>query len=390
MQDYNQGNFAQAAYFPYAIGSALSDASMDVFFSPNRQIPSPIIIGTIPSSTRTGWQTLAFSPNPAIGAANHPGTKGIPASGLLKAQHPVPDHVLLDLFWMPVCEPYPISDQFSTAGKVNLNYQMMPFTYIQRRTALHAAMKATWMYGITIRRSNIDGVPFQSSFLLGYKNPYLMRGTKADNGKSNAGYVSRFALDDFTNINSRFGKTRYAINIPETMEYFDRTVFDRGDIFRSASQLCETFLVPSAGRSDLDIGLTAQTVADDLWAADGTLEGFRVTPTNGRQDPYNHIYSRITTKSNSYTVHWRVQSVRKIPGPNNPADVWDENRDRVVAEARGSTLIERYIDPNAKNIPDYAAIDSGGNPIMDLADIAKDPLSNYYRWRIVANTRFNP
>ena len=46
----------------------------------------------------------------------------------------------LDLFTMPVVEPYAISDPFSTDGKVNLNYQIMPFGYLKRSTALRAEL----------------------------------------------------------------------------------------------------------------------------------------------------------------------------------------------------------------------------------------------------------
>ena len=53
------------------------------------------------------------------------------------------DHLFLDLWTMPVVEPYAISEPFSTAGKVNLNYQIAPFTYITRSTALRAVLKST-------------------------------------------------------------------------------------------------------------------------------------------------------------------------------------------------------------------------------------------------------
>ncbi len=33
---------------------------------------------------------------------------------------------------MPVVEPYPISEPLSTAGRINMNYQIVPFTYINR------------------------------------------------------------------------------------------------------------------------------------------------------------------------------------------------------------------------------------------------------------------
>ena len=47
---------------------------------------------------------------------------------------------MLDLFQMPVVEPYPISEPFSTAGKVNLNYHIAPFGYITRSTALRGVL----------------------------------------------------------------------------------------------------------------------------------------------------------------------------------------------------------------------------------------------------------
>ncbi len=37
---------------------------------------------------------------------------------------------MMDLFNMPTVEPYAISEPFSTAGKVNMNYQILPYTYI--------------------------------------------------------------------------------------------------------------------------------------------------------------------------------------------------------------------------------------------------------------------
>ncbi len=37
-------------------------------------------------------------------------------------------------------EPYGISDPLATSGKVNLNYQILPFSYIHRSTAVRAVM----------------------------------------------------------------------------------------------------------------------------------------------------------------------------------------------------------------------------------------------------------
>ena len=96
------------------------------YYSPNRQVSSPVMFGSLPTGVIAGkgWQTLLFRPGPS----GHPGANS-PA-----------DHVLLDLFWMPVVEPYAISEPFATGGKVNMNSQILPFSYIERTTALRAVL----------------------------------------------------------------------------------------------------------------------------------------------------------------------------------------------------------------------------------------------------------
>lgn len=295
------------------------------YFSPNRQIPSPVLLGSLPSSRSTGWQTLAFSPNPAN--TSHP--------GLRSATNRAPDHLLLDFFWMPVAEPYPISEQFSTAGKVNLNYRIMPFSYITRKTAMHAAMKNTWLTALAENDNNVAN----------YKSHRLMR----DQPNST---------------------TRYAIDVAQTLLGFD-AVFDANDVFRSASQICEKFLVPKG-----------QTLAaiQAFWTAN------RLTADNAREQPYNDLYSRVTTKSNTYTVHWRVQVLRKVP--TTSPGIWDESRDRVASELRGSTLIERYLDSNSKDDPSTPSVNEGIPDYITAAD--PQPLTRYYKWRVVAENYFQP
>lgn len=312
------GNFShQVPYFQLqsqvgAVMAGLNAASTKGMFSSSRQIPSPItLLGGQPSSTSVGWQTLAFSPNPAVGT-NHPGLAGLR------------DHVLLDLFWMPVGEPYPISEDFSTAGKINLNYRIVPFDYIKRRTGLEAVMKSTWITALNNTLAEI--------------------------------YKSHFKIQGASNT-----KTRFLINTSETVNRFDTDVFDTGDIFRSASQICEMWLVPE--------GRTA-----------GNVEAFwndkLLTSDTAREAPYDHLYSRVTTKSNTFTVHWRAQILKKVPG--TAVTVWDESKDRVMSELRGSTLIERFIDPNATDIPDYATVSDA------------EPLTNFYKWRVVSENYFQP
>jgi len=76
------------------------------------------------------WHTLLFCRDPAGGDA-HPGFRQ------------PRDHLLLDFFTMPIVEPYAISEPFSTAGKMNLNFEIAPFSYIRRATALRGVLKST-------------------------------------------------------------------------------------------------------------------------------------------------------------------------------------------------------------------------------------------------------
>jgi len=318
--------FPRDTYGSYSGGPTSSLTDDLSYFSPNRQIPSPVILGTLPRTKTSHWQTFAFCPNPANIA--HPG---------LPFAHPgAPDHLLLDLFWMPVAEPYPISDQLSTAGKINLNYRMMPFSYIERKTGLYALMKNTWITALTDNTNNV------------------------------AYFKSHGHMRSYTTGQ----KTRYAIDVAETLKPFD-LLFQSGDLFRSASQLCEMFLVPKGESSTNMLA---------FWSVN------RLTPDNAREQPYNDLYSRVTTKSNSFTVHWRVQSLRKNPGTD--AAVWDESRDRRISELRGSTLIERYIDPNTKDDPATPSVNEG---IPDYATATDpEPLSRFYKWRVVSENYFQP
>ncbi|CAN5758141.1 hypothetical protein BH09VER1_BH09VER1_12880 [soil metagenome] len=281
------------------------------YFSPNRQIPSPItLLGSLPAST-TGWRTLLFSPNPSIGSS-HPGLSGLP------------DYLFLDLFWMPVAEPYPISEEFSTAGKINLNYKIMPFPYINRKTGMYALLKSTWLTALN------------TSMAADYKAHFLAR----------------------AEANSQ---TRYSIDTAETLKLFDSTVFDSGNIFRSAAQVCAMWMVPQGSSSS-----TVQSFWNDKL----------LTSDTAREQPYDHIYSRVTTKSNTFMVHWRVQVLRKQP--HSVAGIWDETTDKMASELRGSTLVERFLDPNRTDIPDYAT------------DFTAKPLSNFYKWRTISENYFQP
>jgi uncharacterized protein (TIGR02600 family) len=286
------------------------------YFSPARQIAGPVALGVLPSGLKRGraWEQLLFNPNPRQGES-HPGFRN------------PPDHLFLDLFWMPVVEPYAISEPLSTAGKINLNQQIVPFGYVERYTGLYALLQ----------HMKITVIP--KSRASNYKN------------------ADRYYGGQYNNKTDNDGDVRREIKVEETVNQFKRRLTVEGKPFKSASELTEIWMIPSnrSGNENLDLVLTG---------------------ANSRQQPYNHLYSLVTTKSNSYTIHWRVQVLEKATSTS--PGTWVESVDRVRAEYRGSTLVERYIDPNDTTVPDYAK-DSNPRPIHE-----------FYKWRIVSNTQFNP
>jgi len=303
-------------YPSYFYQYGLQYTSTPTFFSPNRIVPSPVIMGSLPTAAVSGipWQTLLFRPQ-----ENHPG-----------AASPR-DHYLLEFFWMPVVEPYAISEPFSTAGKINLNYQILPFTYIERSTGLHAVLKS----------EKVGAIP--NALGPDYKTP----GTSA----------------------SMATHTRLPIDIAQTLMQFTKQ-FDRGEIFRSASEICDLHIVPEG----VNASTNADTAMKTFW------EEHALTGENIRERVYATLYPRLTTKSNTFTVHVRAQNIRKRPN-SNPL-VFDQGKDLIDGEYRGSTIIERFVDPNNSNIPNYEA------QIENLSSLA--PLDDFYRWRIIQNRQFLP
>ncbi len=291
---------------PYYTNTDEFDAQ--ALFSPNRQVSSPVMFGSLSTGVvrKLPWQTLLFRPDPSN---QHPGTAA------------PKDALLLDLFNMPIVEPYAISEPFSTAGKVNMNYQIAPFSYIRRETALHGALQSTWTMGIPTADSKIY--------------------------KGNAGPKNyRFRLDR-----------------TETLRQFqDR--FDQDRIFVSPSEVCDLELVPEGQKVS---GMPA------YWAQN------LLTGDNVREMPYTHLYPLLTTKSNIYTVHLRVQSLAK--SKNAKVDEWDETRDQMASEYRGSSIIERYVDPDDPLLPDFAALS---------LDDPKGDLDQYYRARVIETKQFAP
>jgi uncharacterized protein (TIGR02600 family) len=314
---------------PYLDGSGREMAGGEGSFSPNRLVPSAGIMGSLPTGVKsqTPWQTLLFRPA-ALTSSSHPGLST------------PPDYLLLDLFNMPVVEPYAISEPLSTAGRVNMNYQILPFTYIKRSTALQAALHTERLVAIP----NTQGVTnlITNSSLKQLNDPVVDLIT------------NRFAINLSTNDGTLVG--------------FEQR-FGSNDIFRSAAEICTIPLVPKVS------GLNYSSMAT-WWS------GYTLTGDNSKERPYARIYPKLTTKSNTYTVHYRVEVLKKRP--NSPPDTWTEGQDNVISTYRGSTTIERYVNPRDPALPDYASISTLP------PDRTQNPLPNFYKFRILGERQFNP
>ena len=70
-------------------------------------------------------------------------------------------------------------------------------------------------------------------------------------------------------------------------------------------------------------GLTLAATQNSFWPSNNQ------TGDNAREIPYGQIYARVTTQSNVYTVHMRVQVLQKRL--NTPPNQWEEGRDTVWA-----------------------------------------------------------
>jgi len=320
---------------PYFDNNQEQEIGGPTFFSPNRQVTSPVMFGSLPSRVISGkpWQTLLFRPvEPAVLSLP---TSPNPEEDMtyLGGKDPK-DHLLLDLFWMPVVEPYAISEPFSTAGKINMNYQIVPFTYIERSTGLQALLKS----------EKVMAIP-------------TSHGTKYKGG-----------------INVADPTYRREIDPEQTLLQFARRFNVDKDLFRSASEICDLYLVP-IGQQLSNMGA--------FWKAND-INAHNLTGDNARERPYGTLYPRLTTKSNSYTIHYRVQVLQQASRSRGTSAAawatWNEASDQVMAESRGSTTIERYVDPTDTTIPDFA----------DPALTAMPSLDNNYRFRVVNSKKFTP
>jgi uncharacterized protein (TIGR02600 family) len=293
--------------------------------SPNRQMPSAVFFGSVPtgvySSPAVPWRTLLFRPDRSwVSGATHFGSTN------------PPDYLMLDWFHMPVVEPYAISEPFSTAGKINLNAQIIPFgNYVRRETSLHALLRSSRVVALS---ESVVGLP----------------------AYSNEQYVSL----------APSSPTRYPIAIEETLtllrKRFEGTDGSGNRVYLSNAEICSVDLVPQ--------GSTA-TALSTFWADK------RTTGDNSREQPYASLLPRLTAKSNSYTVHVTAQAL--APGPGVVG--WQEGKGKVLSEWRGAITIERYVDPQD------ARFSAGGAPNLLSGT---QPVGPYFRFRVLGTKRFEP
>jgi uncharacterized protein (TIGR02600 family) len=326
LPDAGTTNPPAAAYFSLSGGAPGAPTQR----TPNALVPSPVVFGSLPSGINPAvptnsvpWCTLLFCPYPACNTNSAPYTLHPGAAS-------PPDHLILDNFWMPVVEPYPISTCMATAGKINLNDQIAPFTYLHRNTALHALLTSLRIPAVSTTMANTyktPGTPATTAFW----NP-------VDENATIAQIENRFANGS-------------------------------ADAYLSESEICTVPLVPDVTPS-LNAGTVAgtQSLLTSYW--NGGVPKGGLTGKNLRELPYAQLYGRLTTRSNSYTVHVRAQILQKLPG-DPQQNVWKEGTDLVLGEWRGSYEIERDLDLNA---PAPAA----GSPLK------------YYKYRILSCRRFAP
>lgn len=332
----DEGNQLTTAAVPYFDSTEQEALSSVGFFSPNRMMPGPGMFGSLPTHTKRydadatapekyAWKTLLFRKQPS-----HPNSVTVSAGGIPASAQ---DHLLMDFFWMPTVEPYAISEPFSTAGKVNMNYPLQPFTYIVRQTGLYAVLQKEKIAAADVSQAKT------------YK-------TSSVAGSPQSGTAS-------------LASVRLAIDPAETLKQFDTRFADSsGRIFLSPTELCDQWLVPQ--------GQTVGSMAA-FWAAK-TLTG-----DNMRERPYTTIIPRLTTKSNTYTVHYRVQTL-KAP-KTITAGTWDESKGVITGEYRGSTTIQRFVDlSNTTLLTTDFATNTATVPTLDT----------FYRWRVINTKQFAP
>ena len=136
-------------------------------------------------------------------------------------------------------------------------------------------------------------------------------------------------------------------------------------MFLSPSEITQIFMVPQ-GHPQFGTPQYAQMPL--FWNVN------RATPDNLRERIYAHLYPRLTTRSNAFTVHYWVETLQGLP--DRPGDRWREGVDTVTGEERGFVVIERYLNPNDPQM-------------IDLATNTGFDLNTLYRFRTLQKSNFH-
>jgi hypothetical protein len=231
---------------------------------------------------------------------------------------------------------------------------------------------------------SVDMAAVPESAAANYKNGYRGYTPQGTNGVTN--YYNYY----------------YPVHLNETLKKFDAK-FETNGFFRAGAEICSMWLYPALAPNNgtlsnnvISTYLTnpARPVVSDAsnsisniynwWYAYPGTTRKGLTGANVRARPYVGIYPNITTKSNTYQIHYRVQTLKQTASAH-PSDwsTWKDPSaggitDKVVGESRGSAIIERYIDPSDQNIPDFASATNTNT--MDA----------YYRFRVFNAKQFTP
>ncbi|MGI9243878.1 MAG: hypothetical protein ACR2RV_23985, partial [Verrucomicrobiales bacterium] len=278
-----------------------SETSDSPFFSTKRAIPSPGTFGSLPTGVQSSipWRTLLFRPD----------TQHFGASQ-------VPDHLWMDLFRMPTVEPEAISGRWAQKGKVNLNYQILPFSYIERSTAMHALLKSERMLAVPT--------------------------SAARDYKTEGGADYRFPINAATTL----------------LQAEDR--FSRGEFFRTASEFCEIYLVPEAPGAPRDRNTLGVPVEGDYQSMRDFWGANALTGDNSKERPYTTLYSNLTTRSNRFKVHIQAQTITKSDA--SPPDTFDPALDTISDQVATAAYVQRRVVDTA--VPSY--MNDLNRPRLDL------------------------
>jgi len=289
---------------------------------------------------------------------------------------------------MPVVQPYPISDPFSTAGKVNMNYQIVPFSYINRDAAMRGVLKSVL---ITAVPESAGGV-------------YKTTCTNSSEVYAASCFNSNFPTS--TNYNQLAANSgnfyfHYPIDPSDTLAQFTNR-FSQNDLFHSPSEICSVWLYP-AQQPTLANGYVATNPISGItyttnnvlvkgwWYNNAGTDRKGMTGDNIRERPYNYLYPRLTTKSNTYRIHYWVQTLKQTATAHpNDWSTWIDPgsatgiSDKVTGDLRGSAVIERYIDPSDTSIPDFTT------NVTSSAITTTTTMDSYYKFRVFNVKQFTP